>query len=517
MKFKLLVSFLVICAVFRAFAAGQVAPVAEPRELTITVRETPIQGVSWADGLPVLVELEKRTGISLNYNILSRSDFDTVMKTRIAAEELDDIFMIPAGVDILRLARGGILLRLDELFDAQAPNVTRVLEDRSMTRGHVTTPNGEIFVLPATLFSSGGPAYNPQMLIYRSDWARNVGINEAPETIEDWYELLSALRTKDANQNGEQDEYPFIAPVKLLHGFASAYGLNNGSEPGGFRAGEDGTVEYGWITPGAKEYLTEISKWYAEGLIHPETFSLGWGDMWSKLLADEGGVTYVNAASNCGWLNDNNELSESEWIAALPPRGPSGGKPFYISWHAFGGYAGVNAKTDSPNVAVELIDYIYSDEGAALLNIGIKGVHWDLASGKPQFTDAILLPAGKWFENLYRAGATLALGPRYMGEDLERMLAELAWYDERISPTIAAGAEYLVPGFPRLMASPEEGETLSKMVDITTYVEENVATFIIGSQSLDNFDSFVATVRDLGIDEVLAVKQAQYDRFLAAQ
>lgn len=512
MKAKLLIPLFLIVGVFQAFAGGETAPVEEPRELTITVTETPIQGVSWADGLPVLVELEKRTGITLNYNILSSSDFDTIMRTRIAADELDDIFQIPSGVDIPGLAKGGILLRLDGMFDAKAPNVMQVLEDRPMVKAYVTTPSGEIYALPATVYSSSGPADNPQVLIYRSDWARNVGIDDAPETIEDWYEMLSAMRTGDANQNGEMDEYPFLAPVQLLHGFAEAYGLINGvDDTGGFRA-VDGVVEYGWITPGAKEYLAEMSKWYSEGLIHPETFSLSWGDMWGKLCSDEGGVTYVNASSACGWLNSCNELSEADWIAAAPPVGPSGAKPFYISWQPFNGFAGVNAKTDSPNVAVELIDYIYSDEGATLLNLGIEGEHWNWVDGKRRFTDAILLPEGSWWENQYRSGATLALGSRYYGEDLSSMHADLSWYDERISPTIAAAAEHLVPGLPSVMASAEEAEVLSMMVDIKTYVDENVASFIVGSQSLDNFDSFVATVKDLGIDEVLAVKQAQYDR-----
>ena len=52
------------------------------------------------------------------------------------------------------------------------------------------------------------------------------------------------------------------------------------------------------------------------------------------------------------------------------------------------------------------------------------------------------------------------------------------------------------------------------MPDIQTYVDENVAKFMIGEQSMDKWDEFVATVKELGIDQIIAVRQKQADRFI---
>ena len=39
--------------------------------------------------------------------------------------------------------------------------------------------------------------------------------------------------------------------------------------------------------------------------------------------------------------------------------------------------------------------------------------------------------------------------------------------------------------------------------------------FILGTQSMEDWDGFVAQMESLGMDEVLAAKQAAYDRYLA--
>jgi putative aldouronate transport system substrate-binding protein len=53
--------------------------------------------------------------------------------------------------------------------------------------------------------------------------------------------------------------------------------------------------------------------------------------------------------------------------------------------------------------------------------------------------------------------------------------------------------------------------------DIDTYLDENIVKFIVGDKSLDEFDSFVNTLRDMGIDECIAMTQTAYDRYLAEQ
>jgi putative aldouronate transport system substrate-binding protein len=50
--------------------------------------------------------------------------------------------------------------------------------------------------------------------------------------------------------------------------------------------------------------------------------------------------------------------------------------------------------------------------------------------------------------------------------------------------------------------------------DISTYVKEMQIKFIIGKESLADFDKYVQKVQKMGLDEVLKIKQSQYDDFL---
>ena len=41
-----------------------------------------------------------------------------------------------------------------------------------------------------------------------------------------------------------------------------------------------------------------------------------------------------------------------------------------------------------------------------------------------------------------------------------------------------------------------------------------ISKFILGQESLDNWDSFVATLNSMGLEHVLEVRQTVYDRYL---
>ena len=72
-------------------------------------------------------------------------------------------------------------------------------------------------------------------------------------------------------------------------------------------------------------------------------------------------------------------------------------------------------------------------------------------------------------------------------------------------------AKHLVPAI--TPTSEESDATLSKENNIKTYVEEKVLKYITGYESMDSYDEFVAEIKNMGIDEVLKIKQAQLERF----
>ena len=50
--------------------------------------------------------------------------------------------------------------------------------------------------------------------------------------------------------------------------------------------------------------------------------------------------------------------------------------------------------------------------------------------------------------------------------------------------------------------------------DIDTYMDETVSKFVVGDLSLDQFDSFVQQLKDMGIEDCIGYYQSAYDTYV---
>ncbi len=156
------------------------------------------------------------------------------------------------------------------------------------------------------------------------------------------------------------------------------------------------------------------------------------------------------------------------------------------------------------------VDYLFSEEGTKLTSLGIEGVHCQLKDGKLVYTED-LMKDDKWYENSKKAGIDPSGVPQILRPEFyDNMLSR---YSKEINDSVAPLAKYLVVPFPNYIASDEESSLLSKkLADITTYSEEIRNKFIVGTEPIGNFDKYVQKLKELGIEDIIKVKQAQYDR-----
>ncbi|GIP15611.1 hypothetical protein J40TS1_12530 [Paenibacillus montaniterrae] len=66
---------------------------------------------------------------------------------------------------------------------------------------------------------------------------------------------------------------------------------------------------------------------------------------------------------------------------------------------------------------------------------------------------------------------------------------------------------------PVSIAIEDSSRFASIMTDINTYKDEMILKFIMGAESLDNFDKFVETIKALGIEEAIQIQQAALERY----
>ena len=98
----------------------------------------------------------------------------------------------------------------------------------------------------------------------------------------------------------------------------------------------------------------------------------------------------------------------------------------------------------------------------------------------------------------------------------------MASFNPSASCRILVTSRNIIPGCPSIqpysLPTDAEREVLNaKSTDVKTYINELILDLIIGNKSLDDLPTYRAELTDLGLDEMIAVYQARYDRYMESQ
>lgn len=470
---------------------------------------------SYTDNLPVWQEFEERTGISIDWEVMASSQYDTSMQTRMAAgQDLPDIVAIPPlwGGDIVQYANDGILIPLDELIENYAPNIQSLFEEYPSVKKLLTAPDGHIYNVSE--LNIGANDINVQSIFIREDWLEKLGLDQ-PENIDDWYEVLKAFKTKDPNGNGEDDEIPFTsASTGLLNFFGSGFGLQ---APVSSYWVNEGNVEYQMIKPEFKELLTFLNKLYIEGLIDPQLSTQGDEAKLDAMISKDivgASVHFPDVLTRWNNILHGAGVTDANFVVNIPPKSEDG-ELTIIKRGPLGMEFGITSSNQHPEITMRWIDYLWaSEEGVRLANFGIEGKTYEMVDGEPQFTE--------WVNNhpdgLDPASALRSIGsyPALLGHQTEQFVAQTI--EEDVVEQMREMESYLVEPYPEIIPTAEEQERLIMLTsDIDTFVEESIEQFITGQKDIDEFDDFVLQLESLGIDEVIEIKQQQYNRYQGSE
>lgn len=363
-------------------------PIVEPGSLELTYAgvDNWYTPASYSQNLEVWQEVEKRTGIKINWEVMPSDQYNAAMQTRIAAgSNLPDILAVPPlwNGDVVKYAEDGVILPLKDLIEKNAPNIMNMFEKYPIIRKVLTAPDGEIYNL-AEVFIEGNEVA-PKSLIIRKDWLDKLNL-EIPETIDDWYTVMKAFKEQDPNGNGTADEIPFTLNDGAAYNYlASGFGLTAGV--GEFYADDAGKVQYLYSSPEYKELITFLHKLYSEGLIDPQYSTNGDEAKVDAMISkDIVGISVHFAGVDERW---NKLVPGAEYVLVKPPVGPDGGQPKLVKRAPTGMQFALSKDCKDPAAAIRWIDYIWaSDEGVILTHFGIEGKTFDYdENGRPKFTD----------------------------------------------------------------------------------------------------------------------------------
>ena len=186
----------------------------------------------------------------------------------------------------------------------------------------------------------------------------------------------------------------------------------------------------------------------------------------------------------------------------------------------------ITTASDKQGLAMRWLDYFFSDEGLLLFEFGIEGESYEVRDGEPYYTDDTFeeaLEVGSFHTVLQRLGVHTPGSPvvytdRGRTQEIGTGYLRHEAYDQSLLDLASRNYERAAPRHPDgVLPTSEEDSLLRELLpDIQTYTKEMMTKFFLGTEPLSAWDRYVSTIESMGIDRVLEVKQAQYDRFKSA-
>ncbi|HZG85830.1 extracellular solute-binding protein [Paenibacillus sp.] len=472
---------------------------------------------------PLIQELESKTNVHIEWDTVGEADYIEKRNLLLASGSLPDFFFSGRFSDseLVRYAQDGTLIPLDDLIENHMPNLKAILDARPDIKAQLTAPDGHIYSLPqGEEFGSGQEEIgaNPDFLYLNKAWLDKLGL-EVPKTIDEYTEVLRAFKTRDPNGNGKADEIPltyidnfWTGDIGVLFGAFGVpdktYRPNNPTYIDHLNV-VDGNVQFAPQQEGYKQAVAYLHQWFAEGLVDLEAFTHDYDTYFAR------GKTEVETIGSLIWWDKNDVVGPERgehWVLVPPFEG------MVVKWNNGGGFGrdGVTITKDNehPEITAAWLDSFYEPTVAAQARFGPIGVWFDKdASGK-----LVQKPVDSPGE--FRQSSAVSNG---IGLLLYDHLDKVDYIEPRAAQRIKDSVEIYVPQmekerFPNIFFTEEELKTIERLKpDISAYVNKMRAKWLLEGGVEAEWAEFQQTLKNMGIEELLQVHQAGYDRYLAAQ
>ncbi|WP_028609416.1 extracellular solute-binding protein [Paenibacillus harenae] len=481
--------------------------VSEPVTLKLMSQDV---GVADWTKMPVLQEMEKLSGIKLEFQNAPIDSFATKKNLVFASGDLPDIFYAADLKPAEQVTYGsqGVLIPLEKYIDeGYAPNLKKIFDEYPDIRKSFTTPDGHMYALP---YIDLAAVWYRSPMWYNGKFLKALGVTELPKTTDELYDYLKRVKEEDPNGNGEKDEIP-LTSIKLddlrmfFLGFWGIY------DPVIY-ADKNDTVHYTPQEEGYKGYLTFMNRLWQDELLDHETFSQT--DEQKKAKGQNNQIALFN-----------------DWFPYFTLGGePSGDNPMMTPVKSeiadspvYGKHPGISANgtfaitssNPNPEASMRWVDYLYSYEGSTLFNQGPENLLWKYKNKEAKEKEWLPVPGGGDREE-YRGTITPNYGILTPGINTGDLAVGLrSEFDEWIDKE---NAEKLTPiakaPYPNVyLTNDEQTEASALLSDLNTYVQQMEAKFVTGQESLSNWDKYAAQIKKMGGDRIAELYQGAYDRW----
>lgn len=490
----------------------------ETIELDIFAGKSATTADDWNDVL-VLNKYEEMTNIDITWNQVPADGLLEKRNLALGSDDLPDVFYaatMPVA-DIQKYGLQGSFIPLNDLIEEHAPNLNKILDEHPDIKKGLTFPDGNIYSFP-TIYS---PDFTSLLIgakpWIKQDWLDELGMDN-PETTDELYDFLKAVKETDLNGNGKHDEVPLssVSMARIIHWISGAFGVQNKGQLHTLIDTDLETDELRFypISDDYRAMIEYLSKLYTEGLIEQNIYSIE-VDQYLANAAEElyGATQFYNPIELFG------EEIGKDYVVGNALEGPDGIKMYTgvtSPVRALGNFI-ITKENEYPAETVRWLDYFYSDEGMLMFFMGIEDETFEMTADGPELMDHIT--NSKDGLTLTQELAKYLINP---GGNHPVMVTDDYFTGSENAPTDIEATKVLEPYlidevWPSFTYTEEESNDMSILsADLGKYVDEMQAEFITGETELtdDTWESYVKEIEGMKLDEYMKIQQAAYERYL---
>lgn len=456
---------------------------------------------------PFAKELEKETGVHVKYISPRDGQMVEAFNLMIASKELPDLISYswhtgyPGGVE--RAVKENVIQPLTDIIPQYSPHLNAYLEEYPEVKKLVRTDSGEYVIYPFIRGDESLTVYFGPMV--RRDLLEATG-RQTLETLEDWHGFLTDMKNAGIEK-----------PLALTHrgtesGFLiGAYGIVSTSYI------ENGKVMFGAAQPAYRDYLAMMRTWYQEGLLDKE-FLIADKMVFHNMEEGSSAATVGYAGSTMGTLIKELQKQNPAYdLVGVPNPVMNRGEipKFTQKDYLFEPTNNVAISTQCKQTALaaRYLDFGYTEQGRRLYNYGIENESYIMQDGQPVYTDVIMNnPDGIPISQALALYTQNYSGPFIQEKRYAQMYYTYTQQQEAIKTWANSETErYRMPLISVLEGEYEEYSRIYTAV--TEYVDQAFTEFVMGVRSLDDFDGYVEELQNLGLDRMLELQQAAYERY----
>ena len=505
------------------FAAAEGAAKSEkpyfPEGLEFTWMRPETSQQTMAVDAPVIKYLKEELNVTINLQPIPEADYETKRATVLASNSMPDVVDRVSTAELAKYASMGMFYCIDDHKELM-PNYYALVtaEDRSIENNKFRV-DGKMYSF--RILEKNRIAVAPAGVI-RADLLEEQNI-PMPTTWKEMYDAMLKIKAAHPEMYAFSQRQSSGGTNYLIGQLG--YPMGSGGFPtfsktrGMYYEPRVDKFVYGPTDPNFKIVVEFLANAYRDGLLDPDYAATTQAITFEKLSNNKLFYHYDNNSHAARVFNPAlREINENYRFELVPPLENDLGETRALRYERdWAQHLVISSRSKNADKIMQVIDWLYSEEGMLLSNFGKEGIDYDMVDGKPIIQQWLIDETATANDHFMGIQGALGVGlhgmGRYIDEHTYTQVTDPMFIamGEKLDEYTEKGQLQFLPNWPPFTS--EEVERITDLeMNIGNMFDQEIDKFITGKRPMSDWEQLVSSLKTQGTEELEQLFNTAYDR-----